>query len=252
MHSIRYARPVPLAPARQLLRSGRAQAATKTHPQSNPTRKLLLPVTMLALSLAFAFPASLQAAPPVTPIINSAQGDLSAHTITISGTGFGSTQPTVSLNAIPLPVTSFSSTAIKATLPSGLNLGSYHLAVTNSSFNIAQMDVTLGTIGPVGPQGPQGPAGNPGSTGAVGPQGATGPAGSQGPAGAVGPQGATGPAGPKGDTGSIGPVGPQGTQGPAGTKHGVLLAEPLRRFPDDTGKPPEGGNALCPVLDIRA
>jgi len=204
MHSIRYARPVPLAPARQLLRSGRAQAATKTHPQSNPTRKLLLPVTMLALSLAFAFPASLQAAPPVTPIINSAQGDLSAHTITISGTGFGSTQPTVSLNAIPLPVTSFSSTAIKATLPSGLNVGSYHLAVTNSSFNIAQMDVTLGTIGPVGPQGPQGLPGT------------TGPAGSQGPAGAVGPQGATGPAGPKGDTGSIGPVGPQGTQGPVG------------------------------------
>jgi len=153
---------------------------------------------MLALSLAFAFPASLQAAPPVTPIINSAQADLSVHTITISGTGFGSTQPTVSLNAIPLPVTSFSSTAIKATLPSGLNVGSYHLAVTNSSFNIAQMDVTLGTIGPVGPQGPQGLPGT------------TGPAGSQGPAGAVGPQGATGPAGPKGDTASIGPVGPQG------------------------------------------
>ena len=198
MHSIRYARPVPLAPTRQLLRSGHAQAATKTHPQSNPTRKLLLPVTMLALWLAFAFPASLQAAPPVTPIINSAQADLSAHTITISGTGFGSTQPTVSLNAIPLPVTSFSSTAIKATLPSGLNVGSYHLAVTNSSFNIAQMDVTLGTIGPVGPQGPQGLPGT------------TGPAGSQGPADAVGPQGATGPAGPKGDTASIGPVGPQG------------------------------------------
>jgi hypothetical protein len=55
---------------------------------------------MLALALVFAFPASLRAAP--LPIINSAQADLSAHTITITGINFGSTQPTVNLNAMNL------------------------------------------------------------------------------------------------------------------------------------------------------
>ena len=206
MHSIRYARPVPLAPARQLLRSGHAQAATKTHPQSNPTRKLLLPVTMLA----FAFPASLQAA----PVINNAQIDLSAQTVTISGTGFGTARPTVNPSTTSLTVASFSPTAIKATLPTAVNVGSYALVVTSNSPPVSSgvIDVTIGTAGPIGPHGPQGAprsAGVPGTTGAVGPQGATGPAGPKGDAGS---QGLTGPAGPQGPKGDI------GAQGPAGAK----------------------------------
>jgi len=88
-------------------------------------RKVPLQVSMLALALAFAFPASLLAVP--LPIINSAQADLSAHTITITGTNFGSTQPTVNLDAMTLAVTSFSPTAIRAALPAGLGAGSYHL-----------------------------------------------------------------------------------------------------------------------------
>jgi hypothetical protein len=135
-----------------------------------------------------------------------------------------------------LPVTSFSSTAIKATLPSGLNVGSYHLAVTNSSFNIAQMDVTLGTIGPVGPQGPQGPAGNPGSTGAVGPQGARGLQQFPRASGAAGP--ALPASGPKGDT-DYRPVGPK-EHGPAEPST-AYFRRAARRFPDDTCKAPEGG-----------
>jgi hypothetical protein len=199
MHSIRYARPVPLAPARQLLRSGHAQAATKTHPQSNPTRKLLLPVTMLALTLALAFPASLQAA----PVINNAQIDLSAQTVTISGTGFGTARPRVDLSTTSLTVASFSPTAIKATLPTAVTVGSYALVVTSNSPPVSSgvIDVTVGTAGPIGPQGAPGPAGVPGTTGVVGPQGATGPAGPKGDAGS---QGLTGPAGPQGPKGDIG------------------------------------------------
>jgi len=60
------------------------------------------------------------------PVINSAQPDLSANTITISGTGFGSVRPTVNLSTTPLTVISFSPTAIKATLPPGVNVGAYH------------------------------------------------------------------------------------------------------------------------------
>ena len=205
MHSIRYARPVPLAP---LLRSGHAQAATKTHPQSNPTRKLLLPVTMLALTLAFAFPASLQAA----PVIDNAEIDLSAQTVTISGTGFGTARPTVNLSTTSLTVASFSPTAIKATLPTAVNVGSYALVVTSNSPPVSSgvIDVTIGTAGPIvtqGPQGAPGPAGVPGTTGAVGPQGATGPAGPKGDAGSQGLTGPPGPQGPKGDIGAQGPAG---------------------------------------------
>ena len=174
--------------------------------------------TMLALMLAFAFPALLRAAPSTPaavsiPLINSAQADLSAHTITISGINFGSTRPTVNLDAMTLTVTSFSPTAIKAALPPGLGAGSYHLAVTTGflPLGLALLDVTIGTQGQVGPQGPQGPQGNPGATGPQGPQGNTGLTGATGP---QGPQGPTGPQGPQGNTGA---QGPQGTPGPAAT-----------------------------------
>jgi hypothetical protein len=65
--------------------------------------------------------------------INSAQADFSAHTLAISGVNFGSTQPTVTLDAMQLAVTAFSPTAINATLPTGLVPGSYHLVVNASS-----------------------------------------------------------------------------------------------------------------------
>jgi hypothetical protein len=81
-------------------------------------RKVRPPITILALTLAFAFPALLHAQSVL--IINSAQADFSAHTIAISGINFGSTQPTVNLDAMQLAVTAFSPTAIKATLPAGL------------------------------------------------------------------------------------------------------------------------------------
>jgi hypothetical protein len=117
-------------------------------------RKVPLQVSMLALALAFAFPAFLRAVS--IPIINSAQANLSAHTITISGINFGSTQSTVNLDAMALAVTSFSPTAIQAALPAGLGASSYHLVVATGSAppGIALLDVTIGVAGPVGPVGP--------------------------------------------------------------------------------------------------
>ena len=160
---------------------------------------------MLGLTLAFAFPALLRAAPP--PLINSAQADLSAHTITISGENFGHTKPAVILNTIALAVTSFSPTAIRAALPAGLGAGSYHLVVATAAPSPGLLDVTIGAAGPAGPQGPPGP------TGPQGPKGDTAPAGPQGPKGDTGPTGLTGPVGPKGDKGDTGPAGPQGPPG---------------------------------------
>jgi hypothetical protein len=106
--------------------------------------------------------------PPVTsaaaiPVINAAQADLPGHTITISGVNFGTTRPTVSLDALTLSVTSFSKTTIKASLPAGIGAGSYHLAVvTGPPIAPAVLDMTIGTMGPGGPPGPAGPSGPPG------------------------------------------------------------------------------------------
>ena len=85
---------------------------------------------MLALMLAFAFPALPLAATSIPtafsiPLINSAQADLSAHTITISGINFGSTRPTVNLDAMTLTVTSFSPSK---TIPMSPFLGCLHPA----------------------------------------------------------------------------------------------------------------------------
>ena len=112
---------------------------------------------MLTLALGFAFPAFLRAG---APVINSAQADVGAHTITIAGTDFGDTPPTVTLGGMALTVIAHSPTAIQAALPSGLTAGSYHLLVATATTppGIAFLDVTVGTTGPPGPPGPAGDA----------------------------------------------------------------------------------------------
>src|SRR5262249_312440 len=78
--------------------SGRVTAESIKHALSAKKQ----PVTILALTLAFAFPALLHAQSALT--INSAQADFSTstHTIVISGVNFGSTRPTVTLDAMQL------------------------------------------------------------------------------------------------------------------------------------------------------
>ena len=87
-------------------------------------------VSMLALILALYLPAFTQA----QPVINSALANLSvtSSTIEISGKSFGMAMPTVTLAGKSLAVTSFSATAIQATLPAPLAPGSYPLKVTTA------------------------------------------------------------------------------------------------------------------------
>jgi uncharacterized coiled-coil protein SlyX len=193
-------------------------AVTPTEKKIDTMIKFALRIPMLALLLLFSSQALIHAQLATATssrqvVIVSAQTNLSApNTITISGQNFGTSRPKVTLDAMPLAVTSFSQTSINATLPISLPPGSYFLTVVSGNGTLASglVDVTIGTQGPVGPQGPQGPSG------AVGPVGQTGPTGAQGPAGPVGQAGAQGPQGLTGATGAVGPLGPQGPQGIAG------------------------------------
>ena len=149
-------------------------------------RTVTLSVPMLVLTLVFCFPALLEAEldsrSPDSVVINSAQADLLAKTIAISGRNFGDLPPVVNLGATALEVTSSSPTTIKANLPEDLPSGSYRLVVFAGGVSprFGSLDVTVGDTGPQGPLGPVGPAGSPGPQGPPGPQGVPAPAGPAG------------------------------------------------------------------------
>src|SRR6478736_5052207 len=129
-------------------------------------RPVPLSVPMLLLTLAFCFPALLEAEPnswsPDSLVIDSAQADLLAKTIAISGRNFGDLLPVINLGTTALEVTSSSPTAIKANLPVNLPSGSYRLVVSagGGSPRFGFLDVTIGDTGPQGPLGPTGPTGS--------------------------------------------------------------------------------------------
>ena len=151
-------------------------------------RTVTLSVPMLVLTLVFCFPALLEAEldsrSPDSVVIDSAQADLLAKTIAISGRNFGDLLPVVNLGATALEVTSSSPTTIKANLPEDLPSGSYRLVVFAGGVSprSGSLDVTVGDTGPQGPLGPVGPAGSPGPQGPPGPQGVPAPAGPAGSA----------------------------------------------------------------------
>jgi hypothetical protein len=122
------------------------------------------------------------------PVILRAVADLSAETLTIRGTGFGTRRPTVELAGLSLMVTSFNNTQIVARLSTLTPAGSYRLVVTRQGGCASDaFSVAIGSTGATGPTGPQGPSGPSGPTGPQGPIGPTGPTGPTGPAGPVGP-----------------------------------------------------------------
>lgn len=190
-----------------------------------------------AVLLAVATPARAQ---NNVQAIKSAKMDYVQNTITILGSNFGNSTPTVTLGGVTLANVSYNPVAqqIVATLPSGLSAGSYLLTVARAGNDTLTFHVTLGAAGP---QGPQGPVGADGAQGPIGPQGPQGPTGLAGPAGPQGPAGATGaegPAGPAGPQGLQGPAGPQGSPGPAsGVPVGTVLDwwRPDASFPVPTG-----------------
>ncbi|HRI13659.1 MAG TPA: hypothetical protein PLX89_11720, partial [Verrucomicrobiota bacterium] len=167
------------------------------------TKSLILRTTLWLLSLALlATPRLANAAVGLPSILNV---QLSANTLTISVTNFGSGTYVVRFNGATVPssvnLTAQRITATLATLPSP---GTYVLAVSSAAIPavpIATADVTIGAVGPQGPQGPAGPPGATGAQGPVGPQGPAGSPGPPGPAGGVGPQGPAGPAGADGAPG---------------------------------------------------
>src|SRR5437868_3736393 len=106
------------------------------------------------------------------PVVDKAVANLTANTVTITGSSFAA--PTITLNNINLAITSSSATSIVATLPPGITPGSYHLIVTVGGNNAA-LDVTIGNTGATGATGPTGATGVTGTAGTNGTNGATGP-----------------------------------------------------------------------------
>ncbi|MGD0885739.1 MAG: hypothetical protein ABSA46_12890 [Thermodesulfovibrionales bacterium] len=180
----------------------------------------LLIISMFVLAAASAYAAS-------TPTISSASINYSTNQITIKGSAFPTSKPSVVFNGTTLTVVGTpTATSITATLPSGVAQGTYTLTVSTS----AAFDVTYGAVGPQGPQGATG------ATGPAGPQGIQGPAGPQGPIGLTGqqgPQGLQGPIGATGATGSVGPIGPPGVaNGITQAVHGTFQIPAASGGPD--------------------
>ena len=168
--------------------------------------------------------------PMVAPVILSAEPTyITTHpTLTLTGTGFGTDLPTVTIDNLPATVLSFSNTVVIVQIPSvvGDVPGSYSVVLTRAVDQCPSAATFEVTIGSIGPQGPAGTAGGP-----PGPQGPTGPTGIQGSRGAPGATGSTGPIGPIGLTGAAGPSGgatgpqgPIGKTGPAGPSGGATGA----------------------------
>jgi hypothetical protein len=116
--------------------------------------------------------------------INRASVDEPSGYITIYGVEFGSGEPDVALEGIPMAVVSHSETQIVIELPPGTPPGTYLLTVTRRDrggpSRTDDIDVTVGGQGPQGPEGPQGVPGPPGPQGETGQQGPQGPGGSFG------------------------------------------------------------------------
>jgi hypothetical protein len=167
-------------------------------------------LTFCCACLAFAQNATDAAA--AAPAIEEAAVNYTTSPVqlTITGSNFGTSAPTVTVDGLPLTLVSYSATIVVADLPNSLippagPAASYLLVLTNNGSKAqpsVDFDLTIGAVGPQGSQGPAGPGGAQGLQGTTGP---AGPSGSQGPQGIQGPQG------------SAGPQGAQGPQGPAGT-----------------------------------
>jgi hypothetical protein len=147
--------------------------------------------TRSALSLLVAAISITASGQNAAPIISSTQENAAATQLAITGSGFGTTTPVVTLSGSNLTVVTFSDKSITATLPSNLATGAYLLTVLNQKSKApATFNAMIGPLqGPVGPAGPQGPVGASGAPGSAGPTGPTGPTGPPGSTGATGPAG---------------------------------------------------------------
>jgi hypothetical protein len=146
-------------------------------------------------------------------VIDSASVNFVDGTLTIKGTGFG-TSPIVTVGThtlitavSPAPSGKQIVARFPASLsPLSLTPGDYLLTVTFDNEPPAMLVVTIGAAGPQGIQGSEGPQGPRGATGSTGATGASGAKGATGATGATGSPGATGATGSPGATGATGPT----------------------------------------------
>jgi hypothetical protein len=145
---------------------------------------------MVSVLLLLACP--LLQASVAAPVITAAEPTYKTNPprLTITGTNFGTSLPSIKIGTVPAAVVSYSNTTVIVDIPTSVSStpGSYNLSLIRASDKAATTTTFQVTIGAVGPQGPTG------ATGAQGPKGATG---------AKGSTGATGPAGPAGPTGGL-------------------------------------------------
>ena len=90
------------------------------------------------------------------PLITSVAVNLAQQTLTINGTNFGATAPTVSLALTAMTVSEgATATSVQATLStlSTLAAGTYRLVLQRSDSVVADFPVTIGAVGPPGPAG---------------------------------------------------------------------------------------------------
>jgi hypothetical protein len=172
---------------------------------------------LVAVCLAAVGATGLSAAtPPVA--IDSAHADTGTGLLTIAGSNFGTTAPTVVLDGFVLAIQSSGPSQIIAVLPASAlaDPGDYAVTVTRNAGNQSSTASFIVTVGAAGAQGPAGPAGTAGAVGPTGPAGANGAAGAAGATGANGATGAVGPTGPAGANGAAGAAGPTGAAGANG------------------------------------
>lgn len=197
--------------------------------------KLVLNSVLVGLFLVYPSLLLAQGSSTKELVVQSAEVDLEAGTVLISGENIGAELSDVLVTLfvpvvgeVDLLVLDFDAEAqeVLVALPASIEAtpGTFLLTVRTGRGNKSTdtLDLAIGTIGPQGPQGepgpegPQGPQGPQGEPGSQGPQGEPGPEGPQGPQGEPGSQGSQGEQGPEGPQGLQGEPGPEGLQGPGG------------------------------------
>src|ERR1044072_7088718 len=95
-------------------------------------------------------------------LIKRAQANAALTQLTISGENFGKAAPAVAFEGSPLALVSHTQTQLVATLPAGVQPGSYLLNVSRGQAPTESdsFDVTLGAVGPKGEKGDKGDKGH--------------------------------------------------------------------------------------------
>lgn len=117
---------------------------------------------------------------PITPSVAlkvvTAVADVETQTLTLGGFNFDrGAPPRVSLDLLPIVVTTHSNTWLTAQLPFGLVPGDHTINVSTDQRLLpgvndddhAEILLTVGAVGPEGPVGPAGPEGPPGPPGTI-------------------------------------------------------------------------------------